>query len=129
MNRIVMPDTISAPTGTYSHAVLVPPGTQILYVAGQVPIAKDGSVPHDFVAQAELVWHNISEILAAAGMTLRDVVKMQGFITNSQYRDRYRDVRNRMLGDARPASTLLVVAALGQPEWLIEIEAVAARSG
>jgi 2-iminobutanoate/2-iminopropanoate deaminase len=129
MNRIISTDTISGPTASaYSQAVFVPAGADLLYVAGQVPIAKDLSVPRDFVEQCELVWLNIKEILTAGGMSLRDVVKMQGFITNSVYRDRYRDVRARMLGDAKPASTLIVVPALGQPEWLVEIEAVAARS-
>ena len=128
MNRIVTTNSISGPThSAYSQAVFVPVGADTLYVAGQVAIAKDLSVPHDFVEQCELVWLNINEILAAGGMSLRDVVKIQGFITNSVYRDRYRDVRARMLGDAKPASTLIVVPALGQPEWLVEIEAVAAR--
>jgi 2-iminobutanoate/2-iminopropanoate deaminase len=129
MNRIITTNTISGPTApAYSQAVFVPAGADLLYVAGQVAIAKDLSVPRDFVEQCELVWINIKEILAAGGMSLRDVVKMQGFITNSVYRDRYREVRARMLGDAKPASTLIVVPALGQPEWLVEIEAVAARS-
>jgi enamine deaminase RidA (YjgF/YER057c/UK114 family) len=123
---IVKPMGISPPTGTYSHGVLVPPGTQLFFVAGQVPIAVDGSVPRDFTEQTELVWHNIRTILASADMTLENVVKMQGFITNAVYRDRYRAVRDRMLGPARPASTLVVVVALGQPEWCVEIEAVAA---
>jgi len=128
MNKIVTAPSISPPTGAYSQAIFVPAPANLLYIAGQVPITNDSTVPRDFVEQCELVWHNISMILAAAGMSLNDVVKMQGYITNSVYRDKYRQVRERMLGAARPASTLIVVPALGQPEWLVEIDAVAAQA-
>ena len=128
MNKIITAESISPPTGAYSQAILVSAPVNLLYIAGQVPIAKDLTVPHDFVEQCELVWHNINIILSAAGMSMNDVVKMQGYITNSMYRDKYREVRERMLGAARPASTLIVVPALGQPEWLVEIDAVAAQN-
>lgn len=60
-------------------------------------------------------------------MSLKDVVKMTGYIVRPTDRDAYRDARNKNLGTARPASTLLVVARLGRPEWLIEIDCVAAQ--
>ena len=128
MNKIITVDSISPPTGAYSQAVFVSAPANLLYIAGQVPIAKDLTVPRDFVEQCELVWHNIGMILTTAEMSLNDVVKMQGYITNSLYRDKYREVRERMLGTARPASTLIVVPALGQPEWLVEIDAIAPQS-
>ena len=62
------------------------------------------------------------------GMTMQDVVKVQGFITRTEDLAEYRKIRNEAVGDARPAHTLLVVAALGQPEWLVELEAIAAPS-
>jgi enamine deaminase RidA (YjgF/YER057c/UK114 family) len=128
MNRIVTAANISGPTSpAYSQAILVPAGTDILYVAGQVPIAKDLSVPRGFIEQCELVWFNIKEILTSAEMSLSDVVQITCYITNSQYRDRFREVRARVLGKAKPTSTLIVVPALGQPEWLVEISGVAAR--
>jgi enamine deaminase RidA (YjgF/YER057c/UK114 family) len=129
MTVIVTSDKISGPTSpAYSQALLVPAGTDMCYVSGQVPIAKDLSVPHDFVEQCELVWFNITEILGSAQMSLSDLVQITCYITNSQYRDRFREVRARVLGEAKPTSTLIVVPALGQPEWLVEISAVAARS-
>jgi 2-iminobutanoate/2-iminopropanoate deaminase len=127
MNQMVTAESISPATGAYSQAVFVSTPANFLYISGQVAIAKDSTVPRDFVEQCELVWHNIIMILTAAGMSLKDVVKMQGYITNSLYRDTYREVRARMLGAARPASTLIVVPALGQPEWLVEIDAIAAQ--
>ncbi|HVT26578.1 MAG TPA: Rid family hydrolase [Lacipirellulaceae bacterium] len=128
MNKVVSTQNISGPTSTaYSQAIMVPARADTLYVAGQVAIAKDLSVPRDFVEQCELVWFNIKEILAAAGMSLDDIVQITCYITNSQYRDRFREVRARVLKNAKPTSTLIVVPALGQPEWLVEITAVAAR--
>jgi enamine deaminase RidA (YjgF/YER057c/UK114 family) len=129
MNKIVTAKNISGPTSTaYSQAIIVPAGTDMLFIAGQVAIAKDLSVPRDFVEQCELVWFNIKEILTSAGMSLDDIVQITCYITNSQYRDRFREVRARMLENAKPTSTLIVVPALGQPEWLVEITAVAARN-
>ncbi len=61
-------------------------------------------------------------------MTLSDVVKIQAFLTRSSDLGEYRSIRNEMVGSTRPAHTLLVVSALGRPEWLVELEAVAAKA-
>jgi enamine deaminase RidA (YjgF/YER057c/UK114 family) len=60
-------------------------------------------------------------------MQLSDVVKVQAFVTSEANLTAYREIRNRMVESARPAHTLLVVAALGRPEWMVELEAVAAK--
>lgn len=61
-------------------------------------------------------------------MTLNDLVKVQAFLTRASDLEAYRAIRNEMVGSSRPAHTLLVVAALGRPEWLLELEAVAAKA-
>lgn len=127
MNKTYNPHGIAPTTGTYSHAIEVPPNSRLLYMCGEVPIRPDGTVPETFDEQAQVVWDNVKAVLEAAGMSLNDVVKMTGYIVRPTDRDAYRDGRNRNLGTARPASTLLVVARLGRPEWLIEIDAVAAK--
>ena len=126
MHKIYNPQDIAPTTGTYSHAVEVPPNSRLLYLCGEVPIRPDTTVPADFDEQADVVWHNLKQVLAAANMDINDVVKKTGYIVDPTHRDAYREARNRHLGTARPASTLLVVARLGQPEWLVEIDAVAA---
>ncbi|MDH3772222.1 MAG: RidA family protein, partial [Nitrospirota bacterium] len=65
-------------------------------------------------------------ILDSAGMTRQDLVKVTVYLTRTEDIGRYRDVRDRMLQGAEPASTLLIVAGLASPDWLVEIEAVAA---
>jgi enamine deaminase RidA (YjgF/YER057c/UK114 family) len=128
MNRMLFPKAVAAPTSTFSHAVEITAGARMLFITGQIPLAIDGTVPPSFVEQAELCWHNIIEILKEANMEVRDLVKIQGFVVDPADMPAYRAVRERILGDHRPASTMIVISALGRPEWKVEIEAVAARA-
>lgn len=127
MNRIHNPASITPPYGHYSHAIEVPPNARWLLISGQVGGAPDGSVPAGFSAQAENCWRNILAILAEAGMGIGDLVKITVFLTREADIAAYREVRDRIIGDVRPASTLAVVSRLAQPMWLVEIEAIAAR--
>src|SRR5215831_3017740 len=128
MNRMLFPKTVAAPTSTFSHAVEVTAGARMLFITGQIALSVDGTVPSSFVEQAELCWRNIIEILKEANMELRDLVKIQGFVVDPADMPAYRAVRERILGEHRPASTMIVISALGRPEWKVEIEAVAARA-
>lgn len=122
------PATIAAPVGTYSHGVEVPPNSRLLYVAGQIGLAKDGAVPATIEGQTEVAWQNIAAILAEAGMRIADIVKVNQYITRLEHFPGYAAARARFLGDHRPASTLLVVSALVKPEYLVEVEVVAAKA-
>ena len=121
------PSTVAAPLGTYSHGTEVPPNARWLYTAGQVAVDVNGACPEGFEAQAELVYENIIAILGSAGMDLNDLVKITAYIVGEKNFKIYSEVRKRVLGDVRPASTAIVVPALVKPEWLIEVEAVAAK--
>ena len=127
MNKPVVAPGIVPPTSYYSHAIEVSAGKRMLFISGQIPVAPDGSCPPDFAAQATQCWRNLACVLASAGMELSDVVKVQAFVTSEANLGAYRDIRNRMVESARPAHTLLVVRALGRPEWMVELEAVAAK--
>jgi enamine deaminase RidA (YjgF/YER057c/UK114 family) len=87
-----------------------------------------GELPADITAQAELAWGHILKMLERAGMSVHDLVKITQYLTRAQDVPAYAKVRARVLGEARPASMLLVVAALPRPQFLLEIEAVAARA-
>jgi len=125
-NRAMYPETIHPPIGAYAHAIEVQPDARTTWVAGQVGIDKDGNVPADFAAQADLAWRNCMEVLAFNGMRMKDVVKITHFLTDAANLPAYNDVRAKYLGEERPASTLLIVAGLARPEFLVEIEMVAA---
>jgi enamine deaminase RidA (YjgF/YER057c/UK114 family) len=122
------PPTVAAPASRYSHGVEVKPNARWLHISGQVGVRPDGRTAADFAAQAEACWNNIAGILKAAGMGLEDLVKITAFIVNPADIAALRAVRDRFIGDARPASTLIVVVALANPDWLVEIEAVAAKA-
>jgi enamine deaminase RidA (YjgF/YER057c/UK114 family) len=100
---------------------------RLLHTSGVVPIAPDGQVPHGLAEQAEVVWANLGEILAEAGMTVDDVVSMTTYVVQGEELGPVMAVRDRVLGGHLAASTLVVVASLARPEWRLEIALVAAR--
>lgn len=122
------PSSIVAPFGAYSHGAETPPNARWLHTAGQVGVDASGECPESFEAQAELVWQNLAAILDSAGMGFEDLVKITGYIVGQENFKAYSAVRSRVLCDARPASTAIVVPALALPGWLVEIEAIAAKA-
>jgi enamine deaminase RidA (YjgF/YER057c/UK114 family) len=102
---------------------------RMIYLSGQAPADaayKVGS--NDFRAQMHKVFDNIEAALAVAGATLADIVKTTTYITDAAHRDAMREVRAARLGHlkAPPANTALVVASLIEPEFLVEVDVVAA---
>ena len=122
------PNTIAAAFSSYSLAIEAPAQARWLHVSGQVGVAPDGALAEGAEAQMETVFRNLLAILNSAGMGPHDLVKLTVFLTRSEDVGLYRQVRDRMLAGATPASTLLVVAALADPGWQVEIEAVAAAA-
>lgn len=99
-------------------------------IAGQVALDQQGVVvgPGDFAAQAVQVFRNLMAALEAAGAGPRNVVKLTTFVTEISQLPTFRSVRDQFLDPAHPpASTLVQVARLFRPEFLIEIEALAVR--
>jgi 2-iminobutanoate/2-iminopropanoate deaminase len=113
--------------GRYSDAVEVRGPARWLFTSGTPGLAVDGALPTNITAQAELAWQHIVTMLDRAGMTVSDLVKVTHYLLRSSDIPAYVEVRSRFLGDARPASMLLVVPQLAKPEFLLEIEAYAAR--
>lgn len=113
------------PTRGYAAAVEVVDATRWLFVSGQIPALKDGTVPDGFEAQCRACWRNVLAQLAAAGMGPDNIVKVTAFLTDASFTPVARAVRAEMLGGREVAATT-VVAGLLDTGWLIEIEAVAA---
>ena len=86
----------------------------------------DGSVPDTIEAQAETCWQNIIAILADAGMAIQDLVKITTYLVRPEDIAAAGAARAKHFGDARPGSATIIIKALVNPSWLIEIEAVAA---
>jgi enamine deaminase RidA (YjgF/YER057c/UK114 family) len=111
--------------GSYPKAVEVTAPTRWLYLSGQIPVAPDGSLAADFTGQCEQVWSNIETQLAAAGMTLDNLVKVTTFLADRDDALENRTVRIRRLAGRQPALTV-IVTGLFDAAWRVEIEAVAA---
>jgi 2-iminobutanoate/2-iminopropanoate deaminase len=126
VHTTVDPVGVPAAVGGYSHGAVIPAGSDVMYVSGQVPADLDDSVPTDFADQARLAWRNVERTLAAGGFTLDHLVKVSMYIRDRSYREANREVRHAVLGDRRPALTVLVTDHWDE-RWLIEIEAIAAR--
>jgi enamine deaminase RidA (YjgF/YER057c/UK114 family) len=114
--------------GKYGDAIEVSPGTRWLFTSGTPGLAVDGKLPRDIAGQAEIAWTHIVSLLERAGMTVHDVVKVTQYLLRSEDIRDYAAVRTQFLGDARPASMLLVVPELVRPEFLLEVEVIAAKA-
>ncbi len=122
------PATTAQPTGMYSHGIEVPPQARWLYITGQVGIDAEGRTATTIEEQCRLTWWNIEQVLASADMGIRDLVRVNAYLIDPRFIEPYRVARDAVLGDARPASTVLVVSMLALPEFWVEIEAVAAKA-
>lgn len=129
MNKALTPGHIAPPyKNRYSHAVEVSAGSRMLFVSGTVPAKADGSIPTDFAEQVETVMQNLTEVLKAAGMGWSDVVKANGYLAPQGDIPTFAQVREKYFPSPKPALTVVWVAGLADPRWMIEMELVAARS-
>ncbi|HSE76991.1 MAG TPA: RidA family protein [Alphaproteobacteria bacterium] len=122
------PPTIAPPAALYVHGMETPANARWLLISGQVGVHPDGRIGRDAREQAEIVWANIVAILASAEMGVRDIVKLTSYVVGREHLAPLREVRERILAGHKPASTLLIVAGLAQPQWLVEVEVYAARA-
>lgn len=125
--RPLLPASVRPPFGRYSHGIATPPGVRLLVTSGQLGMAPDGTIPAGCAAQAALCFANITAILAEDGMTLGDVIRLNAFVTDRAHMADYMRVRDTQFPGTPPASTLIIVAGFTRPEFVIEIEATAAR--
>lgn len=126
--RAFNPPSVAGPFAAYAHGVEVDAPVRLLFGAGQAGVDADGRIGDGIEQQARLVWRNIEEVLSSADMGIPDIVQLNMLLVR---RDDYaiaRAVREEFLGEHRPASTLLYVAGLANPEWLIEVDFIAARA-
>ncbi|WP_313526835.1 RidA family protein [Shinella sp.] len=115
-----------APRGGYSQAVKLTDFKTLLFISGQIPVSDDDKVPESFEDQARLVWRNIDAQLKAAGMSKADLVKVTTFLADRHHTMANREIRSEYLGSVAPAMSV-VIAAIFDEKWLLEVEAIAAQ--
>ncbi|MCW3992874.1 MAG: RidA family protein [Candidatus Bathyarchaeota archaeon] len=125
----INPEGIASPAG-YTHVVKGTDPGSLIFVSGQVALDSERNVVGrgDIERQLKQVFTNLRTALASAGATFNDVVKLNTYMVDiASGIDAYRKVRAEFLGDAKPpASTLVEIKRLASPDFLVEIEAVAA---
>lgn len=118
------PHDLAGPAG-YSHAVSIPSG-RLVWTSGQVPMDAERNVPAGWEAQTRLAFANVGRALRAAGADWPDVVKLMIFAVDVSELETIRAVRDEFVDTAKPpTSSLVQIAGLVHPDWLIEVEAVA----
>ena len=110
------------PTIGFSRAVRV--GDRVL-VSGTAPVWPDGSVDPDPGVQARRCFEIIVTALREAGAGPEHVVRTRQYITDPKMADAVGAAHGELFGEVRPASTMVVVSALLDPRWVVEIEAEA----
>jgi 2-iminobutanoate/2-iminopropanoate deaminase len=122
------PKTISKPFSNYAHVVTVEGAKKLVFCAGQVAADVDGKVlpSDDFAAQTKMVMKNLTNALAAGGAKLSDVTKVTIYICNPHDVPKARSILYDYFGKHPPASTLCILRGLANPNFLLEIEAIAA---
>jgi enamine deaminase RidA (YjgF/YER057c/UK114 family) len=123
-----------APGSGYSHAIIT--SGRLAFIAGQIGVDADGQLvsPGDLSAQTRQALRNMQSILGVLGAGWSDVVRLGWYVTDVAHLQTIRDIRDEFLRPAlgdqpNPASTLVQVASLFRPEFLVEVEAVAALPG
>jgi enamine deaminase RidA (YjgF/YER057c/UK114 family) len=127
MLRAITPPALRPPFARYSHAVEVPPGARLVFCSGQLGIAADETIPETVEEQARLIFRAIAAILAEAGMGLADLVRLNAYVTAREHLQGYMAVRDEVVGEPPPASTLMVVSGFTRESFKVEVEAVAAK--
>lgn len=118
-------DGIYPATDDYVHALEVAGAQRLLFISGTMGLDASGVAPDSLDEQLRLIWSNLRRILAEAGMTTDNVVRLTSYLRDPSYVQANQDARIAALGDRRIPTTAIVVQTL-DPTWLVEIEAIAA---
>lgn len=128
MARISYSNPAGAPTpqSRYAQAALIEAASRRLVISGQVGLREDGSPVPSPEGQIDQALHNLGVILAAHGMGPANVVKVTVFLTDPGLIGAWRMRRDSFMQGHAPTSTLLIVAGLASPDFVVEVEAEAA---
>jgi 2-iminobutanoate/2-iminopropanoate deaminase len=120
-------DGVYAATPDYVHAVELRGAERVLFASGTMGLDPAGVPGASLEEQLELVWANLRAILAAADMTVDDVVRVTSYLRDAEYAEANARARVAALG-GRPVPTTAVVVGTLSADWLVELEILAAAS-
>ena len=128
MKNFRNPQDIHKPLGLYSHQIEIKGNERLLVISGQVGMREDGTVPEDPLEQIDVAFENIFRNLRAAGMEVRDLIKLTYYLVGEIDSSKRRELVMSKLHGHQPCSTLLYVAGLASPVYKVEIEAWASQA-
>ena len=122
----IQPAALPDPRPRYTQGILTTGGS-LLFIAGQTAVDASGQVvgKGNIEEQTEQVFRNLAAVLQAAGASFDNLVMTTAYLTDIAYRPVYNAVRLKYYGHEAPASTLVVVQSLANPDFLIEIDGIA----
>lgn len=123
--RPINPRTMAPPASRYAHGIVHSARARRLIVSGQIGVRPDGSVPETLAEQIDCAFDNVFAVIAEAGMTPTDLVRINAYCTLPRSVGIYRSVRDRKLQGHLVAATYIEIAGLADPKYLFEIEAEA----
>ncbi len=125
--KALMPASLPAPFGRYSHGIAAPLTGQLVVTSGQLALGADQRIPEGAEAQARLCFASIAAILAEGGATRGDILRINAFVTDRSHMAGYMAARDAFFKGVTPlpASTLVIVQGFTLPEFVVEIEALA----
>ncbi len=118
-------DGIYAATPDYVHAMEVRSPARLLFVSGTMGLDDTGVAGRTLEDQLALIWHNLRTILASAGMTTDNIVRLTSYLRDAAYVDANQNARTAALG-RHVVPTIAIVVRTLREDWLVEIEIVAA---
>lgn len=125
MTPINPTEGVYSASSEYIHAMEVSGAARLLFVSGTMGLDANGRAPATLEEQLSLIWSNLRRILAEAAMTTDNIIRLTSYLRDATYVEANQNARIRALGERRVPTTAIVVETL-LPEWLIEIEVIAA---
>lgn len=122
------PTNVAPPVGRYHHLCIIPAGSEMLAIAGQVGVDAQGNLPESVEDQLQNALDNVARILESEGLDTSAVFKINMWLAREIDRERYVAMWRAFHHDEPPATMFAYVARLIRPEYLVEVEAWAARS-
>jgi enamine deaminase RidA (YjgF/YER057c/UK114 family) len=129
--KIFNPPGLAKPAGTYAH-IAQAKTQEVVFIAGQVPVDASGNTvgKGNFEAQCTQVYANIHAALRAVGGDWANVVQFTSFLTRAEDAAAFRAWRGRefpkMFPGGYPPNTLLIISRLADPDYLLEVQTIAA---
>ena len=128
MKKYRNPQNVHQPVAAYTHQIEISGNERLLILSGQIGQKEDGTIPEDPIEQLDVAWENLRRNLQAAGMGVKDIVKLTFYLVGEMDIKRWRELIATKLEEHKPCMTLLFVVSLAIPAYRVELDAWASSA-